>query len=88
MSITIKFGQLLRQFVEDRETVNVNAVTVRECLNEVVQRYPAIEKYLFDRNGILMVLLLHNWVMVNQINLDQKVSEGDQLYIIPIIGGG
>jgi hypothetical protein len=88
MSVTIKVGELLRQFTDNQSKVIVNGQTIRECVDDLVKKYPIIKNYLFDKNGILMVLITYNYQMIAQRYLDQKVPDGSEIGMTMIIGGG
>ena len=88
MSIKITIGQLLQRFTENQETVEVSGKTVRDCLEDLIRKFPDIRQYLFDRNGILMVMIMLNGVTILQKGLNKKISDGDELSIIHMVGGG
>jgi molybdopterin converting factor small subunit len=88
MSITIKLNQILRRFTNHQDVVQVNGGTVRECLDNLSRKYPAINNWLFDRNGILMTLVLLNGDTITQEELDRPVTAGSELQLIYIVGGG
>lgn len=88
MSIKIKIGQMLEQYTGNRETVKVQGKTIAECLDDLFRQYPETKQRLFDRSGVLMVLLLHNSEPVPQKDLSRAVADGDQLELAFIVGGG
>lgn len=88
MSIKVKIGKSLQHYVDNLETVVVQGKTVGECLDDLMSRYPEIKKYLFDRNGILMVMVILNGTMLLEKELTKKVSDGDEFDLIQIVGGG
>ena len=88
MTIKIKLGQILRQFTKNQDTVEVNGSTVGECLDDLVRQFPDIKKWLFDRNGILLALILIDEETVYQKDLNRPVADGDELHLILIVGGG
>jgi molybdopterin converting factor small subunit len=88
MSVTIKVGELLRQFAGNQARVEVNGLTIRECVDDLVKKYPAIKGSLFDKNGILMVLITHNYEMITQKSLDKKIPDGAEIGMTMILGGG
>ena len=88
MTIKIKVSQILRQFTKDRDTVEVNGSTVGECLDDLVRQFPDIKKWLFDKNGILLVLIFTDGETIYQKDLNRPVADGDELHLILIVGGG
>lgn len=87
VSIEIRTGQLAH-VTGHNAIVKVYGSTVRECLDELVKMFPGVARYLFDRNGILMVVVLVDDKMVLNNNLDKQIADGHNLSLFPIIGGG
>ena len=90
MSMKINIPQFLRHLTNDMEVVEVNASTVGECLEQLVKRFPSLEKELFDRNG-----KLHSYldIYINEESaypeeLKKPVKDGDELSMLVIFGGG
>ena len=88
MSIKIKISQILRQFTKNQDTVEVNGSTVGECLDDLIRQFPDTKKWLFDKNGILLALILTNGETVYQKDLNRSVADGDELSLVLIVGGG
>jgi len=68
----------------------VRGNTVSQCLDYFVNLYPRIKKVLFDENGKVSEYF---WIAVNTDvisveELAKPVKDGDELHIIPMIGGG
>jgi molybdopterin converting factor small subunit len=88
MSIKIIMGPSLQYHIGNKEMVEVQGKTVGECLDDLMGKYPDIKKYLFDRNGIFMVMAILNGAMLLEKELSKRVSDGDELSLIQIVGGG
>jgi len=90
MSIRVKMTELLRQYTNSRGTVEVNGSTVGECLDDLIRQYPDTKKWLFDRNGILLVLIRINeeTTIRHRESLNRPVADGDELHLFLILGGG
>jgi len=88
MSVKLQIGQILQRFTNNQETVEVKGSTVAECLDDLTKQFPETKQWLFDRNGILMVLILHDSETVYQKDLKRKVKDGDELKLTLIVGGG
>ena len=88
MSIKIEIPYHLRQYTNNREIVEVKGKTIKECLDEVVRRYPAMKDELFDTTGEPGVILLHQGEPVADGTLQGKVKDGDVIGVYPIIIGG
>ncbi len=90
MGIKISVTSYLQPFTANAETAEVSGSTVGECLAQLVQAFPALEKMLFDKKG-----RLHSYVGI-YVNgedafpqdLAKAVKDGDELYIQYTISGG
>lgn len=90
MSIKITIPQLLREYTKSQGIVEVNGNTVGECLDDLIRQYPDTKRWLFDRNGVLLVLIRINEdeTIRHRKGLNKPVKNGDELYIFNILGGG
>ena len=88
MRVKIEIPYHLLQLVDNHETVEVEGVTVRECLLKLARKYPAMAPEVFDINGEMAVIVLHADVSINEETIDTPVKDGDTLAIYPIIIGG
>jgi molybdopterin converting factor small subunit len=90
MSIKINIASYLKPLANNMEVVEVNGSTVGECLNHLVKQFPRMEKMLFDKNGELFsyVGIYVNGGDAYPEELAKPVKDGDELYILYIIGGG
>ena len=88
MSVKIKVSQVLRQFTKNRDTVEVNGGTVGECLDDLIRRFPDTKKWLFDKDGRLLALMLIKGESIHQKELDRPVTGGDELHLVLVFGGG
>jgi len=90
VGIKVNIHQNLRHLTNDLSTVEVSGNTVGECLDELINQYPGLRKYVFDKDDRLL-----NYVDV-YVNLEssypeelaKRVKEGDELDITLIIAGG
>ena len=90
MTVRIIMPQLLREYTKSQSIVEVNGNTVSECLDNLIRQYPHAERWLFDRNGILLVLIRINeeTTIRHKEGLNKPVKNGDELHIFNILGGG
>ena len=90
MSIKIGIPSYLQSFTQNLETVEVNGSTVGECLGFLIKQFPDMGKKLFDKNGKLLdyVGIYINGEDAYPEELSKPVQDGDELFILYIIGGG
>jgi len=88
------FYATLRQIVGARmvEIDALEILTVRELLAEIIHRYPALAREMFDEDGNLYS---HVRVIINgrdlsfvEDNLEARISSADTISIFPAVGGG
>lgn len=90
----VNFFATLRQIV-GQKTVDIpvnEGVTVRQLVNEIVHRYPGLEREMLDEHGDLYE---HVHVIINgrdfnflDQGIDTKITSEDQVSVFPAIGGG
>ncbi len=88
MAILLKVASILQQFTDDREVVEVKGATVRECLEDLIKKYPETRQWLFDANSTPVVWVLLNKEVVMPEDNVKPVKDGDQLDLFPMIAGG
>ena len=88
MSVSLKIAAILQQFTGNKETVEVQGTTVRECLDDLTQKYPETRSWLFDANDSPVVWVLLNNEVVLPGDNTKKVKDGDELQLIPMVAGG
>lgn len=91
MPITVRIPTPMRKFTEEQETVAVSGATVREVIDNLLGRFPAMKERLCDDSGNLrrfVNVFLNDEDIRFQDGPQTKVKEGDELSIIPAIAGG
>lgn len=90
MGIRVIASQALTDYSAGRELGEVNGSTVGECLDQLTRKLPYLSHWLFDEKGNLREYVD---VCVNKENifpdpLARPVKDGDELFIMCLIGGG
>ena len=88
MGVKLSLPGYLQHFIENKETVEVDGATVRQCLLNLALKYPAITPEIFDINGKLAVIILHGEMPVGDDTLNRPVKNEDSIILFPIIEGG
>jgi molybdopterin converting factor small subunit len=91
MAVEVRLPTLLRAHADGAATVSAEGATVGEVFADLVARYPGMAGNLVDDQGGL-----HKFVNVYRNDddiryleqLDTKVSDGDELSILPAVAGG
>ncbi len=93
MTVKVKVSGLLRQYGElqnEPEVFEVNGSDALDCLRLMVQRYPAMKKWVYDREGKVLGLMQF-FVNGDKLLLGEysrPLKDGDELYIFFATGGG
>jgi adenylyltransferase/sulfurtransferase len=81
----------LRQYVDKRDSVDVNGATVGEVLGSLTKEYGDLRRQLFNDEGRLrsFVNIYVNDEDIRYLGKDATpVKEGDTIAIVPSIAGG
>ena len=82
----------LKELANNRDMVEVNGLTIGQCLDDLVNQFPDIKTRIFDERGKLL-----NFISIYQNKeslhdepdpLAKPVSDGDEIAIILLIAGG
>jgi adenylyltransferase/sulfurtransferase len=92
MSVQISVPTALRGYTESKAVVAVDGATVKEALDALTERYPALARHLRDASGKLRTFLN---VYLNDEDIRYlperdatALRDGDNLIIVPSIAGG
>ena len=91
MSVQIHIPTPLRAYTDSETSVTVKANTVAEALTALLDRYPKLQKHLYDSKGKLrsfVNLYLADEDIRQLDGLDTELDDGDELTIVPSIAGG
>ncbi len=90
MSVKVSIPSDWQRFTHGQEEAKVNGSTVGECLNHLAKQFPGIEGEFLDENGrvLLYVDVYVNGTSSYPEELAKPVQDGDELYILRVIGGG
>ena len=90
MTIQIHLHKTHRQYAGGREAVAVKGGTVGECLHDLVQMYPELEKRLFETGHRLhrTVEIYLNMESAYPGELSRPTQDGDEIHITLLLAGG
>ena len=80
----------MRQHAEGNAVVEVSAASVKEALDSLGAKHPAITGRLFENGQVrrFVNLYLNDEDIRYLDNLNTAVKDGDELSIIPAVAGG
>jgi len=90
VSVKIDIPPFLQHLANGVEVTNVSGSTVGECLNNFVVKFPRTKKILFDKyNKLLEYIDIYiNGESTYPEELNRRVNDGDELFIMAVIVGG
>ena len=93
MIIRVKLSYLLRQLSElqgESDVFEVSASNALDCLRVMVERYPKMRKWVYDKDGKLLGLMQFfvNGEKLLLSEYSKTLKDGDELLIFFAIGGG
>lgn len=87
----VKFTGHLRRFFPDLSEGTVNGKTVADVIGELDKRYPGLAAYIVDEQGALrkhVNIFINDELIQDRRQLQDPVSEADQLFIFQALSGG
>lgn len=91
MSVTVRIPTQLRELTSGQGEISVEAVTVREAIDQLNSAHPGIGERLLDDSGNLrrfVNLFLAEEDVRFLEGLDTPVSAGQTLSVVPAVAGG
>ena len=91
MSIRIIIPAALRQYAENRDSVNLSGQNIGELLDNLMQKFPNMKKHLFSEDGQIRNFV-NVYVNDDDIryleNSQTQLKEVDVISLIPSVAGG
>jgi molybdopterin converting factor small subunit len=90
MAVKVHIHTTHRQYTKGLEVVEVKGNTVGDCLNDLVQQFPGMEKALFAKkdklHNIVEIYVNHATAYPNE--LVKPVKDGDEIHLVVMLAGG
>jgi molybdopterin converting factor small subunit len=84
LKVKIDVQYFLMHLTEDQMVVEVEGNTIKECLDQLIARYPKVKKWLYRADGgianFIDIFINLDSVFPNQ--LSDPVKDGDVIYIV------
>lgn len=90
MPVKVHIHTTHRQYTNGLEVVEVAGGTVGECLNDLIKKYPGMEKALFAKKDKLLnvVEVYVNHTSAHPNELFKPIKDGDDIHLIVMLAGG
>ena len=86
----VVFAPAIQRHVQTPPQVVV-ASTIRDALNRVFEAQPALRDYIVDEQGALrkhVAIFIDDAQIPDRDNLDQRVGEQAEIYVVQALSGG
>ena len=91
MAISVKIPTPLRKLTDGNSTVSVSGSDITNIISELENQYPGIKDRICEENGEIrpFVNIFVNGEDIRYLEgLNSKLSEGDEVSIVPAVAGG
>ncbi len=91
MKTSIIVPSALRQYTENKDTIDLSGQSVGEVLEQLTNQYPLLRKHLYSDEGNLrnfVNIYINEDDIRTQQKTDTPIKEGDVISIVPSVAGG
>lgn len=90
-TVQIRIPEILRKETDAKAVVEVQGVTVRDCMESLLRRYPKLRGEILDRRGILLLkwmIYVNRQGSISADDMTHPVKDGDTIELVPVVSGG
>lgn len=90
MTVKVNIPHFWQHVAGNIKSIDIEARTVGECLNGLLDRFPSLKERIFDKEGRLLnkVGIYINGKSSYPDELAKPVNEGDEIHIMLVLAGG
>jgi len=92
MGIKINIPSFFQRYTDELDTVEVNGATIRECISNLIERFPEMERMLFyapdDLDDGVAICLNREVLTAWDDPLKRQVADGDEISLLVMAAGG
>lgn len=91
MTVTIQLPNVLVPLADGQRALEARGTTLKEAIDDVVQRYPRLAARLRDENGRpyeYVTFYLNDADIRFNGGFDVAVRDGDEVTVVPAVAGG
>lgn len=87
----VKFTSNLKRFYPDLTTMDLDAKTIAEVVEQIDDQFKGIKDYVVDESGALrkhVNIFIGNELIKDRKSLQDKLEKEDEVYIMQALSGG
>ena len=91
MTVSLRIPRILQQHSGGAQELRLPASTVRDLLEELERRFPALYQCICDETGAVrrhVSLFLNNDLMNDDTGFDKRLKAGDVVSVFQAVSGG
>ena len=90
MGINVKIPMIMRKETNWQGEIEMDCSTPEECLNELLDRFPEIKKWIYNKQDEMWDRLQFyvNGEQIHRNELNSPLNDGDELFLLLNICGG
>lgn len=88
---TVRFPAVMKYYVNNQAEFSINASSVQDLIEQVVQKYPSVKFHLLDSEGQIRrhFNVFVNGVHIRDLNgMETPLKEGDKVVLMASAAGG
>ena len=89
MTIKISLHTTHRRYTDGKEIIEVEGTTVEECLNDLVKKYPPLDKEIFKKGKLNSLIEIYiDGASAYPNEMARPVKDGDKIDLVYMLSGG
>jgi molybdopterin converting factor small subunit len=91
MGISVRIAPILQEHLRIPGTVEVDGTTVGECLDDLIRRYPELDRLIHQGNMLQVLIGINDEGAVpitSAHGVERYLGPGDEIRILAILSGG
>jgi molybdopterin converting factor small subunit len=89
LTIKISLHTTHRRYTDGKEIIEVEGTTVGECLNDLVKKYPPLDKEIFKKGRLNSLIEIYiDGASAYPNEMARPVKDGDKIDLVYMLSGG
>jgi molybdopterin converting factor small subunit len=90
MSVEVELSSIFGRFTKNQLNISVEGKTIKECLHDLVRKFPDLKRLLLNQEGDLQSTYEYyiNGESSYPKDMNKPLKDGDKLNVVYVIHGG